>query len=170
MLDVATLKLLSRAEIQKLARANHIKANLKTVTIIELLVERSKNNEISGSVAVPTRATKVEPADPPIPEPEQPPPVEHSSNMDYGEPISAGMRALRVLDGDTTNRRDGCGSERVHEPDNENYAEIAPRVPDTTTSCGERSSIDERRLDLAPSLPSTGGQESSAFISGKQVL
>lgn len=69
--------------------------------------------------SVPTRATKVEPADPPIPEPEQPPPVEHSSNMDYGESISAGMRALRVLDGDITNRRDGCGSERVHEPDNE---------------------------------------------------
>ncbi len=108
--------------------------------------------------------------------------------MDYGESISAGMRALRVLDGDTTNRRDGRGSERVHEPDNESeeslvfcllrihstsasdYAEIAARVPDTTTSCGENSSIDGRRLDLAPSLPSTGGQERSGFISGKQVL
>ena len=72
MLDSNTLSLLSRPEIQKLARvgvhglqashvfslhvlhiaqANQIKANLKTSVIIELLVERSRQEDIKPSVA-----------------------------------------------------------------------------------------------------------------------
>lgn len=67
MLDEATLKLLSRKEIQKLAKvsfygqclsnchsltftqANGIKANLKTTDIVELLVEHSKTSMMNGS-------------------------------------------------------------------------------------------------------------------------
>ena len=67
MLDEATLKLLSRKEIQKLAKvsscgsylynyhsfifsqANGIKANLKTTDIVELLIEHSKTSMMNGS-------------------------------------------------------------------------------------------------------------------------
>ncbi|CCL99189.1 uncharacterized protein FIBRA_01204 [Fibroporia radiculosa] len=40
-MNIVHLRTLSRVEIQKLARANNIKANLKTTTIIELLLERN---------------------------------------------------------------------------------------------------------------------------------
>ncbi|KAI0343720.1 hypothetical protein BDW22DRAFT_1202054 [Trametopsis cervina] len=60
MLDEATLKLCSRSEIQKMARANGIKGNLKTVVIIQLLVERSKNQAINASTALTHRGVKAE--------------------------------------------------------------------------------------------------------------
>ncbi|KAI0090739.1 hypothetical protein BDY19DRAFT_904998 [Irpex rosettiformis] len=98
MLDEATLKLLSRSEIQKLARVNGIKANLKTVVIIELLIERSKNNEISPSTALMTREIKAELLEATLPQATKP--AEPTIDEDYGSSISAGLQRLRVLDGE----------------------------------------------------------------------
>ncbi|KAI0090756.1 hypothetical protein BDY19DRAFT_733986 [Irpex rosettiformis] len=63
MLDEAALK---RSDIQKVARANQIKANLKTVVIIELLVERNTHEAINvpdgisleDKVEVPSERTR----------------------------------------------------------------------------------------------------------------